>query len=213
MRPGTSRLTISRSEQNRTVSARNYRYIRILHPEVVTAQRLTSSSGGKPPLNPGIRLLPCSEVKSVTRPEKNTLETILVVEDQPVVLEAVREILERAGFCVLTAGCGAQAIRAESITEGTIHLLLSDVKMPDMSGPVVAQLLKKRRPEMRVMLMSGYSDGEMLPLNHGWHFMQKPFLPAALVERVHEVLHSPEHRQGDHVFDKHIEPKASESAA
>ena len=144
----------------------------------------------------------------MTQPERNTLETILVVEDHPVVLEAVREILERAGFCVLVAGSAAQAIQAESITAQTIHLLLSDVMMPDMSGPVVAQLLKKRRPEMRVMLMSGYPDGEMLFLNHGWHFIEKPFLTAQLLQRVNEVLHTPERSQGDDHLDNRIEPKA-----
>ena len=68
--------------------------------------------------------------------------------------------------------------------------------MPDMSGPVISKLLKKHRPEMRVMLMSGYPDGDMLFLNHGWHFIEKPFVPAELVERVNEVLHTPERSQG-----------------
>jgi two-component system cell cycle sensor histidine kinase/response regulator CckA len=147
----------------------------------------------------------------VTQPEKNTLETILVVEDQFDVREVVRGILEHHGFCVLAAGNGAEAIQAESIAQGTIHLLLSDVMMPDMSGPVVAQLLKKHRPDMRVMLMSGYPDGDMLVLNHGWHFIQKPFLPAKLVERVNEVLHTPERSQGDDHFDTRIKPKVSGS--
>jgi two-component system cell cycle sensor histidine kinase/response regulator CckA len=146
---------------------------------------------------------------NVTQPEKNTLETILVVEDQPVVLDAVREILERAGFCVLAAGNSAQAIQAESITRGTIHLLLSDVMMPDMSGPVIAKLLKKHRPGMRVMLMSGYPDGDMSFLNHGWHFIEKPFLSAQLVARVNEVLHTLDLSQGDDHFDTRIKPKAS----
>jgi two-component system cell cycle sensor histidine kinase/response regulator CckA len=153
------------------------------------------------------------EVKPVTQPEKNTLETILIVEDHPIVREVVQTILERAGFCVLPAGSGAQAIQMESITQGTIHLLLSDVKMPGMSGPVVAQLLKKRRLEMRVILMSGYPDGDMLSLNHGWHFIEKPFLPAQLVEKVNEVLHTPERSQGDDHFDTRIKPKALGAAA
>ena len=144
------------------------------------------------------------------RTAKNTLETILVVEDQPLVCEAVRGILEYAGFCVLLAGSGAEAIQTDSI-EGTIHLLLSDVMMPDMSGPVVAQLLKKHRPEMRVMLMSGYSDGDMLFLNHGWHFIEKPFLAAELVTRVNEVLHTPERSQGYAHFDNRIKSKVSGS--
>jgi two-component system cell cycle sensor histidine kinase/response regulator CckA len=127
----------------------------------------------------------------VTQPASNSLETILVVEDHPVVLEAVCEILERAGFCVLAASSGVEAIRTEGLTEGTIHLLLSDVMMPDMSGPAVAELLNNRRPDMRVMLMSGYSEGDLLLLNYGWHFIEKPFVPTTLVKKVTEVLHSP----------------------
>ena len=67
-------------------------------------------------------------------------------------------------FRVLAAGNCQKAIQAENDTRGTIHLLLSDVRMPDMSGPVIAQILKKHRPDMRVMLMSGYPDGEIVPL-------------------------------------------------
>jgi DNA-binding NtrC family response regulator len=87
--------------------------------------------------------------------------------------------------------------------------LLSDVMMPDMSGPVIARILKKHRPEMRVMLMSGYPDGDMLFLNHGWHFIEKPFLPSQLVARVNELLHTPERSQGDDHFDTSIKPDKS----
>jgi len=132
----------------------------------------------------------------MTQPDKNKLETILVVEDHPIVLEAVCSILEHAGFCVLTAANSAAAIRVERATLGTIHLLLSDVMMPGMPGPDMAQLLEKKRPDMRVMLMSGCQDGE-LSLNHGWSFMEKPFLSAQLVQRVNEILHSPELSQED----------------
>ena len=99
----------------------------------------------------------------------------------------------------------------ESCTEGAIHLLLSDVMMPDMSGPVVAQLLQQRRPQMRVMLMSGYPDGNMLLLNHGWHFIEKPYLPSDLVKKVNELLHTPERSQGDDFFDTRIQPQATGS--
>ena len=64
-----------------------------------------------------------------------------------------------------------------------------------------SNLLKERRPEMRVMLMSGYPDGEMLFLNYGWHFIEKPFLAVELVERVNSVLHTPERSQGEDHFD------------
>jgi FixJ family two-component response regulator len=73
--------------------------------------------------------------------------------------------------------------------------------MPEMCGPDLAELLKKGRPEMRVMLMSGYADGAMLVLNHGWHFIQKPFLPSALVGRVTELLHTKVRDQGTDHFD------------
>ena len=149
----------------------------------------------------------------MVQPEKNTLETILMVEDDQPVRELVRRILERAGFCLLVAGSGAQAIQIESITQGPIHLLLSDVKMPDMSGPEVGHILKKRRPDMRVMLMSGYPDGDMLFLNYGWHFIEKPFLPAKLIERVNDILHTPERSQSDDHFDTRIKTKVLQSGA
>src|SRR5436190_11727885 len=81
----------------------------------------------------------------IVKPVKNSLETILVVEDDPIVLNAVRIILEGAGFCVLTAANSTEAIKREGGYYDTIHLLISDVMMPDMSGPVISKLLKKHR--------------------------------------------------------------------
>jgi two-component system cell cycle sensor histidine kinase/response regulator CckA len=129
------------------------------------------------------------------------------------VLKVVCEILERKGYRVLRAASGAEAIQLESVTRETIHLLLSDVMMPDMTGPVCAQLLQKRRPEMRVMMMSGYPGGDMLFLNHGWHFIEKPFVPYQLAARVNDVLHSQEPSQGTSDFDTRVKPKASVPAA
>lgn len=130
-----------------------------------------------------------------------SLETILVVEDTPVVLATVASILQRAGFEVLSASTPAGAIQIEEEFHGTIHLLLSDVMMPDMAGPDLAKLLKQSRPEMRVMLMSGYPDGGMLVLNYGWYFIQKPFVPAQLVMRINEVLHAADRSQGADHFE------------
>jgi DNA-binding NtrC family response regulator len=128
-------------------------------------------------------------------------ETILVVEDDAAILRLVQVILEEAGFEVLAASSAEKAMRVAAQFSRTIHLLLSDVMMPDMCGPDLADVLKQRRPEMRVMLMSGYADGAMLVLNHGWHFIQKPFLPTALRGRVTDVLHTNVRDQGTDHFD------------
>ena len=86
---------------------------------------------------------------------KGTLETIMVVDDDETVLEMVVAILERANFRVLSAHSGADCIAAANQTNGTIHMLLSDVDMPLMSGLQLSDTLRATRPEMRVMLMSG----------------------------------------------------------
>jgi two-component system cell cycle sensor histidine kinase/response regulator CckA len=138
-------------------------------------------------------------VDSVAR---KTLETILVVDDNVLVLNVVVAVLKRAGFRVLSANGGPQALQLAANTEEIIHLLLSDVDMPHISGPDLGQTLKKMRPAIRVMLMSGGSNGDLLVLNYGWAFIAKPFLPVKLVEMVTHVLHSPDRSQpGGHQFD------------
>lgn len=127
-------------------------------------------------------------------------KTIPVVEDSPPMLALVLEILERADFAVLAAANAGEAIDiAERVK--VIDLLLSDVMMPDMSGPALAAKLKELRRDMHVILMSGYAGGEMLVLNHGWHFIQKPFFPVQLVEKINEALSSEVRDQATDRFD------------
>jgi two-component system, cell cycle sensor histidine kinase and response regulator CckA len=123
------------------------------------------------------------------------LKTILVVDDNDEVLHAVVQLLERANFEVLSAGNGADAIELAKETKGRIDLLLSDVDMPLMSGPDLGLALKKTRPDLRVMLMSGGENGNLLVLNYGWAFIQKPFVAKRLVQMIIEVLHSPDRSQ------------------
>jgi DNA-binding NtrC family response regulator len=117
-----------------------------------------------------------------------TLETILVVDDNEFVLQTVVTILKRANFNVLFASSGAIALKLAEETAGTIHLLLSDVDMPGMSGPGLGETLKKSRPDMHVMLMSGGTNGNLLVLNYGWAFIQKPFVQEKLVRMITSVL-------------------------
>jgi two-component system, cell cycle sensor histidine kinase and response regulator CckA len=126
---------------------------------------------------------------------KLKLETILVVDDNETVLGAVVAILEHANFHVLWADNGASALELATETEGKIDLLLSDIDMPLMSGPDLGETLKKARPDMHVMLMSGGVNGNLLVLNYGWAFIQKPFVSAKLVQMIMNVLHSPNRSQ------------------
>jgi CheY-like chemotaxis protein len=131
-----------------------------------------------------------------------TLETILVVDDNVTLLNAVVEILRHAKFQVLSATDGADAIELAGETKGRIDLLLSDVDMPPMSGPDLGLTLKKTRPDLHVMLMSGGANGNLLVLNYGWAFIQKPFVATKLVQMIIEVLHSPDRSQpGGQEFD------------
>jgi DNA-binding NtrC family response regulator len=100
----------------------------------------------------------------------------------------------------LAAASATEGIRLAG-SDQTIHLLLSDVMMPDMSGPDLALKLKALRPEMRVILMSGYPGGGMLVLNYGWYFIQKPFVAVQLVAKINEVLNEEIRDQGTDHFD------------
>ena len=135
-------------------------------------------------------------------PLTRTRETILVVDDNEAVLTTVVAILRRASFQVLSAHDGASAIEVAKQTDGRIDLLLSDVDMPLMSGPDLGETLKKARPDLHVMLMSGGANGNLLVLNYGWAFIQKPFVGTKLVQMITEVLYSPDRSQvGGQEFD------------
>jgi len=130
------------------------------------------------------------------------VSTILVVDDDPMVLAVVVLILQRSNFNVLFACDGADAVELAEATDEKIDLLISDIDMPLMSGPALGEALKQARPDMRVMFMSGGTNGNLLVLNYGWAFIEKPFVAAKLVQMVSNVLHSPDRSQpGGHEFD------------
>jgi len=118
-------------------------------------------------------------------------ETILLVEDEDVVRGLARQILEQAGYHVLDARGGDEAIRLGRELGGPIDLLLTDVVMPETSGREVAKRLNKLRPATRVLYMSGYTDDAIVHhgvLDSDVEFIQKPFTPIALAQKVREVL-------------------------
>jgi PAS domain S-box-containing protein len=118
-------------------------------------------------------------------------ETILVVEDEPGVRELARRVLERYGYRVLLAATPQEALVLAQRHTDPIHLLVSDVVLPEMSGRSLASRMATSRPTMRVMYMSGYTDNAIV--HHGvldpdTPFLQKPFTPDALARKVRAVL-------------------------
>lgn len=129
-------------------------------------------------------------------------ETILVVDDDAMVLTLVVKILQATNFRVLTADSGPSALKLAGETAGTIEVLLSDVEMPGMSGPDLAEALKVTRPDMQVMLMSGAVNGNLLILNDGWAYIQKPFVAMKLVQMINDLLRTRNRSQrGGQEFD------------
>jgi DNA-binding NtrC family response regulator len=145
-------------------------------------------------------------------PVGRTPETILLVEDHTALLKLIKQILEDANFTVIPASNAKHAMQLESEFPGTIDLLLSDVRMRGMSGPNLAKRLKARRPQMRVMLMSGYPGGALLVLNYGWHYIEKPFVPSVLVSKIKDVLQGETREQSAYRFDSLKEPRRALAA-
>lgn len=115
-------------------------------------------------------------------------KTILLAEDDQRVRTFVLTMLIENGYAVLVAGDGQQALKQSREFEGVIHLLLSDVEMPNMTGIELATQLQIDRPSIRILLMSGMAAG-MLLLNEGWQFLPKPFISNLLRDRIHDLLH------------------------
>ena len=118
-------------------------------------------------------------------------ETILLVEDDEVVRKLVSEVLDNEGYRLLEAANGVAALSICAQYEERIHLLLTDVIMPEMSGRALADRLVPQHPEMKVLFMSGYTDDVIADhgvLDAGTAFIQKPFAPDVLAKKVRDVL-------------------------
>ncbi|HEX9365174.1 MAG TPA: response regulator, partial [Vicinamibacterales bacterium] len=121
-------------------------------------------------------------------------ETILLVEDQPEVRAVIRNALARYGYVVLDAAGGPEALAMLEKFDGEVHLLLTDVVMPGMSGRALADWLLVSRPSLRVLYTSGYTDDTIVHhgvLEAGIAFIQKPFTPSVLLKRVRDILDAP----------------------
>ena len=121
-------------------------------------------------------------------------ETILLAEDSAAVRGATKQILERLGYTVIGAPSGRAALNILGKFQHAIHLLLTDVVMPEMSGRELAEKFRTLRPEGKVLFMSGYTNDAVVlhgVLESGLAFLQKPFSPDSLASKVRDVLDKP----------------------
>ncbi len=142
--------------------------------------------------------LPCAEADDhaadTTTPEPVSMygtEAVMVVEDEAMVRKLVCETLETHGYRILEAGSPSHALQLASSHQGTIHLLVTDVIMPEMNGRDLYQKVAAIHPDIRVLYMSGYTDNVIVNrgvLDEGLNFLQKPFTIRTLTRKVRQAL-------------------------
>lgn len=117
--------------------------------------------------------------------------TILAVDDDAAILALVEGVLAGAGYRVLKADGGWKAIEVYENTPGHIHLLLTDVIMPDLTGPVLAERLRARQPDLQVLFISGFHDADLVQKFvslKGFTLLPKPFTVEGLLRVVDQAL-------------------------
>jgi CheY-like chemotaxis protein len=129
--------------------------------------------------------------RETTSPMTRGHETVVVVEDEPAVRALMVRVLRRAGYTVLEAADGNEAVQVVRERRDKVDLLLTDVVMPQMDGRILASLLLDVYPDLRVLYVSGYATDVLARHGVEWggvELLQKPFTGAALANRVREVL-------------------------
>jgi CheY-like chemotaxis protein len=118
-------------------------------------------------------------------------ETILLVEDEEIVRNLTRQILEDCGYSVIEARNGLEALELCSNGDCEIDLLVTDVVMPQMGGHELVEKLKRKKSNLRVLITSGYTDDEVVRrdvIESGTNFIQKPFMPKDLANKIREII-------------------------
>ena len=121
-------------------------------------------------------------------------ETVLLVEDEEFLRDLARRMLELAGYTVLTAADGEEALALVDAHDGTVHLVLTDVVMPGISGRELADRLGARHGAVKILFTSGYTDDVIVRkglVEHTTHFLRKPYSMDDLTRKVREVLDTP----------------------
>ena len=132
-----------------------------------------------------------SDVAEAKQPARGGQETILLVEDEDIVRDLAREVLQYYGYTVITAENGEEGLRVCREFAGQVDMVLTDVVMPRMSGRELAEQLAVERPGTRVLYMSGFTDDAIVRhglLEEDIAFIQKPFTPESLATKIRELL-------------------------
>jgi PAS domain S-box-containing protein len=138
-------------------------------------------------------LVDCTGATELKAPTPKGTETILLVEDSDSLREVTKEFLKIAGYNVVEARNGKDALRVARIHEERIHLLLTDVVMPGMTGRELADEIQQMRPETRILFMSGYTSNVIVRrgvLDEELNLLTKPFTRSGLTQKVREMLNS-----------------------
>jgi CheY-like chemotaxis protein len=126
--------------------------------------------------------------------QSKATETILVVEDEDEIRDMVREYLERKGYTVVAANNGSDALQVAQRYKGSIHLLLTDIVMPQVGGHELAQQIKGMRPRIKILFTSGYAEHATLDDTTAGHsaaaILQKPYPLNTLASRIRQMLDS-----------------------
>jgi two-component system cell cycle sensor histidine kinase/response regulator CckA len=126
---------------------------------------------------------------------KAASRTVLIVDDEPDVLRLLQSILAEEGYEVIAARSSDSAIKAFTGLSRRPDLLLVDVVMPGMSGPMLVEQLRKIEPDLKVLFMSGYDDRHVVQryvVDKGFHLISKPFTVKSLRQAIAEVIKNPE---------------------
>jgi len=121
-------------------------------------------------------------------PDQRATTTIVLAEDESVLRELEETILTQAGYKVLTAPTIPQLQSLLAEFADSLDLLVTDVVMPELSGPELARWVRKASPNIRVLYVSGHAGDEIAGLEPGAAFLQKPFTPAELMAKVNDTL-------------------------
>ncbi len=115
-------------------------------------------------------------------------ETILVVDDEPFIREFVVDVLRQLGYKVLEASCAKDALKICGNNRSKIDILLTDLIMPEMNGQELVAVFKEKRPDSKVMIMSGYAKNVISNSDKSASFIQKPIMVEELTVRIREAL-------------------------